>query len=504
MAKFLKDLLGNDHPLFSANIAELEKATDNAGIDVRLIADITEKAHKIMRRLRLDPADTTGEELFWALRGLVRQGNVESFLAGMDYVLLNFEDGPVSFNVHDVIENAHHELHYPARTVANAQRHLRMEIIKRYADHDRTDHTMVHDVARNTGLMPPEDEGRPQYDHQPVEISDSAPSVLAIGDIFTDAFIKLNDQVARVDTDLDGSKRLSLPFGSKPPYDDVEIVQAVGPSPNAAVAFSRLGLRTSLMAFLGDDMPGNDSLKYLHKEKIDTETVSVQKGMKSNYYYVLRLGAERTILVKNEAYDYSWQRPLVIPDWIYLSLISESSWQLHEDLLKYLHEHSDIKFAFQPGTFHFKWGKEKLAEIYRRSHIVVMNREEAAEVAGTSTESIHEIAAALHELGPNIVVITDGPNGSYASYDGKVVTVRNYPDPAPPLDRTGAGDAFASTIVAALAQGESMETALLWAPINSMSVVQQLGAQAGLLPKHKIMEYLDAAPEDYKVQEFNG
>jgi ribokinase len=73
----------------------------------------------------------------------------------------------------------------------------------------------------------------------------------------------------------------------------------------------------------------------------------------------------------------------------------------------------------------------------------------------------------------------------------------NYPDPKPPLDRTGAGDAFASTIAAALMLGESLETALRWAPINSMSVVQQMGAQAGLLSREELQRYLDTAPEDY-------
>jgi sugar/nucleoside kinase (ribokinase family) len=192
-----------------------------------------------------------------------------------------------------------------------------------------------------------------------------------------------------------------------------------------------------------------------------------------------------------------------VPDWIYLSLLGGESWQLHEDLLAYLEHHPEIKLAFQPGTFHFKWGAEKLAGIYRRSHIVVMNREEAVEVTGKSYDSLKDLTMALHELGPQIVVVTDGPNGSYASYDYKLVQIPNYPDPAPPLDRTGACDAFASTIVAALAQGESMDTALTWAPINSMSVVQKLGAQAGLLHKDELKKYLAEAPEWYKVTGVN-
>jgi ribokinase len=257
------------------------------------------------------------------------------------------------------------------------------------------------------------------------------------------------------------------------------------------------------MAFLGNDQPGKDYLKYIHQEGVDTSTMVAHENMKSNYYYVLRYGADRTILVKNEEYDYVWVAPEKTPDWIYLSLLSEASWQLHEDMLAYLDVHPDTKLAFQPGTFHFKWGVEKLSRVYARSYIVVMNREEAVDVTGESYDSLKQLARALHALGPKVVVITDGPNGSFASYDGKLVSIPNYPDPAPPLDRTGAGDAFASTIVAALARGESIETALTWAPINSMSVVQKLGAQAGLLKLSDINQYLQTAPEYYHPEELN-
>ena len=70
-------------------------------------------------------------------------------------------------------------------------------------------------------------------------------------------------------------------------------------------------------------------------------------------------------------------------------------------------------------------------------------------------------------------------------------------DPAKPLDRTGAGDAFASTITAALALGQPLATALTWAPINSMSVVQQMGAQTGLLTRPQLDAWLEKAPDDY-------
>lgn len=494
---FLKDLLENDHPLFTANLAQLEKAVGSAGIDTRLVADITHNAHDAMRALGLDPADTTGIELYNALKNVVGSGRMDTILGPLGYTLLNLGDGPISFNIQDVVESAHHELSYEQRLTGHGKRHLRLEIIKRYAEHDRTHDELVHQLASEMGVRLSDDADYKIPEYQ----AKTMPLLLAVGDIFTDAFIKLREDKARIDIEPDGSKRLSMEFGSKPPYEGVDIVQAVGPSPNAAVAFARLGLRVDLRAFLGDDLPGKDSLAYLQKEGVSTRLMSVQNGMKSNYYYVLRYGADRTILVKNEEYMYSWQEPIEVPDWIYLSLISNTAWQLHEDLLVYLEKHPTIKLAFQPGTFHFEWGKDKLAKVYQRSYIVVMNREEAALVTAKATESVKDLAAGLHELGPEVVIITDGPDGSYASYDGKLIKMPNFPDSAPPLDRTGAGDAFASTIVAALALGESIEKALRWAPVNSMSVVQKIGAQAGLLTQPEIEAYLQNAPVDYVAEE---
>ena len=81
------------------------------------------------------------------------------------------------------------------------------------------------------------------------------------------------------------------------------------------------------------------------------------------------------------------------------------------------------------------------------------------------------------------------------------MTIPNYPDPQPPVERTGAGDAFSSTFVAAIAAGETLETALAWSPINSMNVVQHVGAQRGLLAREELQKYLAEAPEWYKVKE---
>lgn len=507
MAHVFKDLLQSNHPLFIKLMHDLESTTGHEGVDVRLIADITHKQHKVMRLLGLDPADTTARELYLALNSHIEKNNSHEEFFSTDYVIARIGTEIVSLNYIDMVENAHHQLAFEKRHTGHGQRSLRGEILQRYLDHPRTNAESTQQLALDAGLLVHDDA---TYTSSAAHLiqdkagtnSNTAPYVLAIGDIFTDAFIELDKDVARIDTDDDGSKRISLPLGSKPPYDGVEIIQAVGPSPNAAVSIARLGLRAGLDSFIGDDEVGREAINYLQSEGVSTDTMLIEKGIKTSYYFVLRYGAERTILVKNEQFDYKWDPPAEVPSWIYLALLSDASWEFHERLADYLDDHEDIKFAFQPGTFHFKWGIKKLKRIYARSHIIVLNREEAVDITGESYDSIKSLADGLHKIGPKIVVITDGASGSYASYDDKLVQIPNYPDPGPPVDRTGAGDAFASTIVAALALGESMDTALTWAPINSMNVVQHIGAQAGLLSREQIDQYLKDAPKNYKVTEY--
>lgn len=328
--------------------------------------------------------------------------------------------------------------------------------------------------------------------------------VLSIGDIVTDDFIQLLDKEEKVEHEKDGSEWLAIPFGTKIPFANRQVIEAVGNASNAAVAFARLGLKSGFVTNVGGDQYGRDMINSLVKDGVDHRFVRINPGKNSNYHFVLRYKAERTILIKHEEYDYHWPhlRPSEIPRWMYFSSISEHAIPYHDDVADWLDKHPEVKMAFQPGTFQMEAGAERLKRIYQRSEVLILNREEAVTVGGGNHEDVHDLINKLHELGPKIVVVTDGPDGAYASDGENCFKMPLYPDPAPPVDRTGAGDAFASTFVAALAKGLSLEEALRWGPINSMSVVQKVGAQAGLLSEKELQTFLHHAPDYYKPERF--
>ena len=327
---------------------------------------------------------------------------------------------------------------------------------------------------------------------------------IAIGDTVTDAFIRLKDAAVNCDINREHCK-ICMRFADKIPYESVTVVPAVGNSANAAVSAARLGLQSALVSNIGDDYFGKECLGALTKEGVETGFIKVHKGQKTNYHYVLWYEDDRTILIKHEEFSYALPE-INTPKWVYFSSLGGNSLPFHKTVEEYLMKHPEIKLAFQPGTFQMKIGRAALAGIYKRSEVFICNKEEAQRILETNEDDIKKLLIMMHDLGPKIVVITDGTKGAYA-YDPSASSGQNsqgefcfmppYPDPKPPYERTGAGDAFSSTFVAALALGKSVEDALRWAPINSMSVVQYVGAREGLLKRKQLEAYLDKAPKDY-------
>ena len=326
---------------------------------------------------------------------------------------------------------------------------------------------------------------------------------LAIGDIVIDAFIKLQDAEVHCNVDTDNCM-LSMRFGDKIPYESVKVVKAVGNAPNASVSAARLGLKSAAMTHVGNDDFGKECIEALQENGVITDYVTTEEGKTTNYHYVLSFQAERTILIKHEDYSYNLAKQVgdMKPSWVYFSSVGEHSMDYHHDIAAWVKE-NNIKMAFQPGTFQINLGPEKLNDVYQATELFFCNVQEAQKILGSQESDVKVLMKMVHDLGPKIVCITDGPDGAYAydSYNDQYWFHPIYPDPQPPVERTGAGDSFSSTFTAAIAAGKPVSEALSWGPVNSMNVVQYIGAQEGLLSREKLEEYLANRPEDYQPKE---
>jgi ribokinase len=322
----------------------------------------------------------------------------------------------------------------------------------------------------------------------------------SIGDIVTEPFIRLKD--ARVHCRLDDADcEICMRWGDKIPFESATLVPAVGNASNAAVAAARLGASAALRTYVGKDAYGAECIEVLRREGVDTEYVVTQEGKKTNYHYVLWFEDQRTILVKHEEFDYRVPALASEPKWVYLSSLASNSEPYHHALMEWLKKYPSAKLAFQPGTFQMKLGVDKIGDVYKRSDLFFCNKEEAERILGKPAGSeVTELLAGLRALGPKSVVMTDDVRGAYALHEGQHYHVPRYPDPRPAYEITGAGDAFASSVTVALSLGLPFEEALLWGPVNSSAVIQEIGAQKGLLTRQQLEHNLKNPPGEYQLK----
>lgn len=315
--------------------------------------------------------------------------------------------------------------------------------------------------------------------------------VIAIGDTTEDIFLKMSD--ASLQCDLDGENcKICFDFADKIAVDQKTDVPCVGNAANHAIGVSRLGLPAALYTVVGDDDQGHKAQEVLTQNKVSTDYVTFDKERGTNLSIVINYKTERTIFVYHEPRAY--KLPQFAPtEWVYLTSASGGGVQeMHAQVLDYLAANPNVKLAFNPGTHQMHLGKEALLPLLQRSDILFLNREESALVLEKNTRDVKELLAGFHEIGVKVMVLTDGPDGAYAS-DGKTIWYLGIFD-GPVIERTGAGDSFGSGFLSAVIKGKSISEAMLWGNANSTSVVQHIGAREGLLTEDALTHMIEENP----------
>lgn len=274
---------------------------------------------------------------------------------------------------------------------------------------------------------------------------------------------------------------LCLNFGDKIPIDGVKSMPA-GNNNNNAVASVRLKLKTALFVNIGDDANGRLILDQLKKEGVDTRYTVVNKDVPTEQSIVINYQGERTILV----YHYPWNYSLPDLDktrWVYFSSVSYSfsKTPLVSQIEQYI-ERTGASLVFAPGTHQLNYGVKKYPRLLSLTRILIVNKEEAKKILGIDEDKKVEIKRLLKDLlalGPRVVVITDGGDGSY-SFDGEDFYQLGV-FPAKLVEMTGAGDAYATGLLAGFFYGKNLPEAMRWGAANGAAVVEQVGPQAGLL-----------------------
>ena len=315
--------------------------------------------------------------------------------------------------------------------------------------------------------------------------------LITIGDPTVDTFIKIHDAHLALQVQPDQTQ-LCIDYADKIPVDELHRM-AGGNCVNAAVAGARLGLHVAVYGVTGADPEGRSIYSDLKHERIDTSLMAFDRRRSTNASTALVFRGERTLFVWHQPRSY--HLPELPPTaWIYATSVGPRGAavnRLHKALCCHLVRHP-TRLAFSPGTHQLRMGARALAPLLRMSELLLLNRHEASELTGEDGNPKTQLEA-LRRLGPKTVVMTDGTHGSYA-FDGDRF-LRTGILSMPVVDRTGAGDGFGATLMAALQLGRPLPVAMAWGTAQAAHVVGVFGATPGLLRRRRLQATVSMHPE---------
>lgn len=325
-------------------------------------------------------------------------------------------------------------------------------------------------------------------------MTDNRFDLITIGDSTIDTFIKIHDATVEFDINRRQGK-ICIPYGAKIPVDEI-FYGVAGNAANVAVACTKLGLKSAIYTNLGDDNQGKTIKTALEKAGVANDYIKVNPGKKSNLSVVLTFQGERTIFVYHQ--DWFYHLPdLSRASWLYLTSMAATftNSNIMGEVCHYI-ERQNAKLAFGPGTHQLKADIKRYPKILEKCAVFIVNKEESKKILGiglAENVQLKDLLDKLLLLGPKIVVITDGEKGSYAADGQKYLATGVFPTKI--VEKTGAGDAYAAGLVAALLHGESLEEAMIWGTINAAHVIQEIGPQNGLLTFNELKKHRKEAKE---------
>ena len=338
--------------------------------------------------------------------------------------------------------------------------------------------------------------------------------VLTIGSATMDVFVECDEaNIVSVCSKNKDSEFMSYTYGAK--IDITTFSSNVGGGGvNTACNFANLGFETSAIFKIGEDIYSEGILNSFKTKNVNLAHIIQDKSTSTGFSIILvSFQGDRTVLAHRGANAQIKESEINFEaikdaDLMYVAPLNGESNKVIEAIVEYAHKHG-TKICFNAGSTSLKRGFEHIKTILKSAHIVVMNKEEATMATGiqvrpdTKTEKfshelihqdIKKMLTTLKVMDYQVIVITDGGNGAYA-YDGKKFYYCPV-FPSPVVSTLGAGDAFASTFCGALERTRlNVGRSLMYASVNSASVVSQFGATEGQISFEQIEEKLNQNPD---------
>lgn len=320
--------------------------------------------------------------------------------------------------------------------------------------------------------------------------------ILSIGSSDIDMFVSPKNTESYVQSE----RTVSFNLGDKVPVD-IKGMTLGGNGANVSVGAKRLGLDSSFYTYLGTDALASQIVAAIEKEGVGIIPGEPQK-QNTSLSLIFDFTADRIIFSHHDLQDHIIDpQKLQSFDAIYLTSIGKDWEQAYKTVIEYAHS-NPVSLSFSPGSPQLAEINNIIFETIACSKILFLNKEEGERVLekkGEKGADMKELLQKLSLLGPQIVSVTDGKNGAYTCYEGKYYAAQSFEMDQKSVDKTGAGDSYASAFLSAHLLGKDIKTAMSWGVVNASSVMGKVGAQEGLLTVVQIEERLAMRP-DFSVE----
>lgn len=320
-------------------------------------------------------------------------------------------------------------------------------------------------------------------------------NILVIGSSVIDLFLSVEASHAPIIGD-----KVSLTLGDKIP-SEIKKLGLGGNAANVSVGLTRLSIPTTFYTYLGKDILSREI-----EEKLTAEGVELiaKRGDSENspLHIIFDFDKDRIIFshYPKAEHDFSYEGTKDF-DFIFLNSIADYWENAYEKIFEFSNKHN-IPIIFSPGSRQLENLNDTVYRIIKASKYIFINKGEAVKLlehVNKNASDIKGILTNLASLGPKIISVTDGENGGFALDEKGEIYRIDALKTTSFIDKTGAGDAYASGFLGAVFLGKNVPEAMSWGGINASSVMQFVGAQPGLLNKEKIENELVSKP-DYKAK----
>lgn len=265
-------------------------------------------------------------------------------------------------------------------------------------------------------------------------------------------------------------------------------VQGGGPVPNAMVGLSRLGMKTAVIAVVGDDYLGRMAVEELTGEKVGCHLILRKKQPSAVAVGLIEKGTgRRTITLYRRIHI----RPndlktsnLPIPRLVHLD---GRDLEAALKLARWARRHK-VTVSFDIGSVR----NDVSSLLPLVDHLVVAD---AFAFPFTRTRSAKEAIKRLSEVCAGSIVVTEGIKGATGCEQGRIFCRPAFRVEA--VDTTGAGDSFHAGYLYGLLNGLDMAERLRFGAAAAALKCTQPGARTGAPTRRQLTRFLKGRPETY-------